>query len=74
MPAGGETMSQLDNKIALVTGGSREIGRGIVEVLAAEGATVWAIARDAERLDQLKHEVKGVHTYAADVADPLAGM
>ncbi len=54
-----------------MTGGSRGLGRGIVEVLSGEGAKVWAIARDAARLDQLKQEVKGVQTCAADVADPL---
>lgn len=33
-------MNRLENKIALVTGGSRGIGAGIVKRLAAEGATV----------------------------------
>jgi hypothetical protein len=64
------TMIQLNNKIALVTGGSRGLGRGIVEALTAEGAQVWAIARDASRLDRLKREVDGVQTLVADVTDP----
>jgi NAD(P)-dependent dehydrogenase (short-subunit alcohol dehydrogenase family) len=64
------TMTQLNNKIAVVTGGSRGLGRGIVAALAAEGAKVWAIARDARRLDLLKREVKGVQTLVADVTDP----
>jgi NAD(P)-dependent dehydrogenase (short-subunit alcohol dehydrogenase family) len=63
-------MNQLDGKIAVVTGGSRGLGRSIVQALAEAGATVWALARDAERLDQLKHEVAGVQTMVADVADP----
>jgi NAD(P)-dependent dehydrogenase (short-subunit alcohol dehydrogenase family) len=63
-------MKHLDGKIAVVTGGSRGLGQGIVRALAAEGAEVWALARDAGRLDLLKREVAGVQTLAADVTDP----
>ena len=63
-------MKQLDGKSAVVTGGSRGLGLGIVRALAAEGADVWALARDAERLDQLKQTVPGVQTLVADVTDP----
>jgi NAD(P)-dependent dehydrogenase (short-subunit alcohol dehydrogenase family) len=63
-------MRQLNGKRIVITGGSRGFGRGMVEALAAEGAIVYALAREARHLDQLKREVKGVQTRAADVSDP----
>ena len=65
-------MGRLNGKVAVVTGGSRGIGRGIVGALAAEGASMWAVARDEARLKALEGEVPGVNTRAADIADPEA--
>jgi NAD(P)-dependent dehydrogenase (short-subunit alcohol dehydrogenase family) len=52
----------------VVTGGSRGLGRGIVEALLEKKMRVVAVARDASRLDALKREV-GTETVTADVTD-----
>ena len=39
----------LEGKVALVTGGSKGIGRGIAEALVGEGAKVALTSRSAER-------------------------
>ena len=65
-------MSSLAGKTAVVTGGSRGFGRGIVEALAAEGMRVVAVARGEEDLGRLKREVKGqVEIVCGDVTDPV---
>jgi NAD(P)-dependent dehydrogenase (short-subunit alcohol dehydrogenase family) len=54
-------------KSALVVGGSRGFGRGVVESLIADGAEVTAVARNIEPLAGL-----GVHAVAADASDPVS--
>lgn len=44
-------MGQLDNKVALVTGGSSGIGLAIARRFAAEGATVYLTGRREAELD-----------------------
>jgi 3-oxoacyl-[acyl-carrier protein] reductase len=61
-------MGFLDGKVALVTGGSRGIGRGIAEALAREGAIVALTARDEDRARAAAREIGlGAMGLACDV-------
>jgi NAD(P)-dependent dehydrogenase (short-subunit alcohol dehydrogenase family) len=65
-------MSSLAGKTAVVTGGSRGFGRGIVEALAAEAMRVVAVARREEDLVRLKREVEGqVEIVCGDITDAV---
>ncbi|MGH9564005.1 MAG: SDR family NAD(P)-dependent oxidoreductase, partial [Terracidiphilus sp.] len=58
----------LQDKVAIVTGASRGIGRAIAEVFAREGATVVICGRKQETLDEVAREIKGnVKPYACHV-------
>lgn len=66
------TLNNFSGRRAVVTGGSRGIGRGIAVALARQGAEVCLIARGAEELAAAKLEVVQVgatcHTVSADLA------
>src|ERR1700686_5493322 len=66
----------LTGKRAVVTGGSRGIGRTIALGCAEAGAAVSICARGAEALDRVRGEIAALgvacHAEACDIADPAA--
>ena len=68
-------MGKLDGKVALVTGGSRGIGKGIARGLAVEGADLVLASRDQSALVRTAKELEGEHCKAigvpTDVSDEV---
>jgi 3-oxoacyl-[acyl-carrier protein] reductase len=60
----------LSNRVAVVTGSTRGIGRAIATTLAEAGATVAVVGRDLGRAEQAAAELGGgARGFACDVAD-----
>jgi 3-hydroxybutyrate dehydrogenase len=61
----------LNEKIALITGGGRGIGRAIALAFAREGVRIAVAARTAEQVEQVAAEIgNGAIAVVCDVSDP----
>jgi len=57
----------LSGKVALITGGSRGIGKSIATLFLKEGAKVAITGKDTDRLEQVRKEIVDVLTIPADI-------
>ncbi|MDE5414860.1 SDR family NAD(P)-dependent oxidoreductase [Alkalihalobacterium chitinilyticum] len=59
----------LRNKVVLITGGSKGIGKAIAKGFLEEGAKVAVMARDTSVLKEVEQELKGVVGFSADLTN-----
>jgi NAD(P)-dependent dehydrogenase (short-subunit alcohol dehydrogenase family) len=64
-------MGSLADKVAIVVGASRGLGRGVAEAFLAAGATVVAVAREPSPMAGLGADGSQLHLVAADATDPI---
>jgi 3-oxoacyl-[acyl-carrier protein] reductase len=71
-----KNMKFLTDKVALVTGASRGLGKAIALALAAEGASIAAVARSEDALKETVEAIRATggiaEPYALDVSDDAA--
>ena len=68
--------SPVNSRIALVTGASRGLGRAIAQRLAHDGWTLALVARQADKLQEVRTAIEAAggkaSVYPADISDPKA--
>jgi len=68
-----ETVSS-QQPTAIVTGGSRGLGRGIAQALVARGVHVIALVRDAAGFEALVGELANAEFVVVDVVDEIVAV
>jgi len=64
-------VGELADKVAVVVGASRGLGRGVAEAFLDAGASVVAVARDPQPLANLPARTPNLQLVAADASDPV---
>ncbi len=71
-----DTQASLTGKIALISGASKGLGRAMALALSAQGATIGLVARNREKLEEVKEEIAvsggNATVFAADVTEEEA--
>ncbi len=73
-------MKTLENKVAVITGASRGLGRAMAVALASQGASIALVARDEAALAEVAAEIRALgataETFVADVTseDSVAAL
>jgi len=65
-------MAQLSDKVALITGASSGLGAAVAQLFADRGASVFGIARDADRMATVFDAVPGGKYASVDITEPAA--